>query len=86
MDIRTTILDEINILLKEQNHAPLTSISDGTVLLETGLDSLAFAVLVARLEEKLDYDPFVQMTQAVYPRTFKEFLDIYVKYKPENVA
>lgn len=86
MDIRAAILDEINALLKEQNLPPLTTIADNTVLLETGLDSLAFAMLVARLEEKLDYDPFLRMEQAVYPRTFKEFVDIYLKYKPENVA
>lgn len=54
-----------------------------TVLLESGLDSLGFAMLVARLEEELGYDPFLIMTEPVYPRTFGEFLDIYDKFRPQ---
>lgn len=53
-----------------------------TVLLRSGLDSLGFAILVARLEEELGYDPFLIMTEPVYPGTFGEFLDIYERYKP----
>jgi len=50
---------------------------DMTPLLETGLDSLGFAILVARLEEELGFDPFVEMDEAVYPRVFGEFVAIY---------
>jgi acyl carrier protein len=59
---------------------PLTG---DTVLLNSGLDSLGFAVLVARLEEKLGYDPFIIMSEPVYPRTFAEFVEIYERHKPE---
>lgn len=53
-----------------------------TVLLQSGLDSLGFAILVARLEEKLGYDPFLMMENPVYPKTFGDFTDIYEKLKP----
>lgn len=53
-----------------------------TTLLRSGLDSLGFAILVARLEEELGYDPFVLMADPVYPRTFGEFVDIYERHKP----
>lgn len=56
---------------------------DETVLLESGLDSLGFAILVARLEEELGYDPFVMMDEPVYPRTLKEFVDIYQRFAPQ---
>ena len=58
--------------------APLT---DETVLLESGLDSLGFAILVARLEEELGFDPFVDMSEAVYPTTFSEFVAIYDRHQ-----
>jgi acyl carrier protein len=55
-------------------------LTDNSVLLESGLDSLGFAVLVVRLEDTLGYDPFVLMSEPVYPKTFGEFLDIYMRY------
>lgn len=56
---------------------------DETVLLESGLDSLGFAILVARLEEELGYDPFVLMDIPVYPRTLSEFIEIYQRFAPK---
>lgn len=57
-------------------------LSDDTVLLDTGLDSLGFAILVTRLEEELGYDPFSLSTEAYYPQTFGEFLNFYAENKP----
>ena len=57
-------------------------LDDSTVLLESGLDSLGFAILVARLEEELGYDPFSIMVEPVYPRTLGEFVTIYQKFAP----
>src|SRR6266404_2888593 len=56
--------------------------ADNAALLESGLDSLGFAILVVKLEESLGYDPFVLMTEPVYPKTFGEFIDIYERYFP----
>ena len=61
--------------------APL---QDDTPLLECGLDSLSFAVIVTRLEEELGYDPFVLMDEPFYPRTLGDFVSIYEKYNPNK--
>jgi acyl carrier protein len=54
-----------------------SELTDDTVLLDSGLDSLGFAILVARLEEDLEFDPFVEMEEAVYPISFGDFVAIY---------
>lgn len=59
-----------------------TNINDETVLLESGLDSLGFAILISRLEEDLGYDPFTMMDDPVYPRTFGELVEIYQRFAP----
>lgn len=59
----------------------VTPLLDETVLLESGLDSLGFAVLVTRLEEDLGYDPFTLMEEPVYPRTLGDFVAIYERYR-----
>jgi acyl carrier protein len=55
-------------------------LSDDVILLESGLDSLGFAVLVATLEEELEFDPFTMMAEPVYPKTFGEFVGLYEKF------
>ncbi len=59
-------------------------LEDDTILLESGLDSLGFAILVATLDEKLEFDPFTMMSEPVYPTTFKEFVEIYEKMNPNK--
>jgi acyl carrier protein len=61
----------------------IDTLVDETVLLESGLDSLGFAILVAKLEEELGYDPFVMMDVPVYPRTLSEFIEIYQRFAPQ---
>lgn len=56
---------------------PLT---DDAILLQTGMDSLGFAILVARLEQDLGYDPFVLMDVPVYPTTYGDFVAIYERF------
>lgn len=81
MSIRTTIHEAL-VELFEEDDLPVPEIGDDTSLLDTGLDSLGFAVLVTRLDEQLGYDPFSLMDEAVYPATFKEFVDIYERFAP----
>jgi len=59
-------------------------LTDEVVLLESGLDSLGFAILVATLEEELEFDPFTMMDEPVYPTTFGEFVAIYEKMNPNK--
>lgn len=61
---------------------PVPELAADTVLLETGLDSLGFAIFVSSLEDELGYDPFTLAEDAYYPRTFGEFVAFYAKYRP----
>lgn len=79
--VRQAVVEAITTLL-EEDELPVPALEDDTVLLETGLDSLGFAVLVTRLEESLGYDPFTLMTEAVYPRTLNDFVTIYKTHAP----
>ena len=79
--MKKIILDKFNEALEQTNITKqYEQIDNNAVLLETGLDSLGFAILVALLEEELDLDPFQLMEDPVYPRTFGEFVAIYEKY------
>ena len=80
--MKEIILEKFNEAL-EQTDSPkrYVEIADDQVLLESGLDSLGFAILVALLEEELDFDPFQEMENAVYPTTFGDFVAIYEQRK-----
>ncbi len=58
------------------------ALSESVVLLQSGMDSLGFAMLVALLDEELGYDPFTLMAEPVYPQTFGEFVAVYQKFAP----
>ena len=76
MSVRLTIASLIEEIAVEQQVrvAPLT---DDLVLLDSGLDSLCFAILVARLEDKLGIDPFTAAEDAYFPETFGDFVKTY---------
>jgi acyl carrier protein len=84
MSIRSTIAAEIEQVAKEQNKK-LVPLSDSLVLLESGLDSLCFAILVARLEQRLGYDPFSEAEDVYFPVTLGDFIRFYeVAKKPTS--
>ena len=76
------IREQFMAVLAEQGLRLKSELGPETVLLESGLDSLGFAILVARLEETLGCDPFAQAQQAFYPRTYREFVEIYQQFVP----
>jgi len=78
--VRSEIVDQFTQVALEHDKqlAPLT---DSLELLESGLDSLCFAVVVARLEGLLGVDPFSANEDAPFPVTFGEFVRFY-----ENAA
>jgi len=76
MSIRTTIASEFQQVAKEQKKA-LLPLSDDLVLLESGLDSLCFAILVARLEQRLGVDPFSAAEDVYFPVTLGDFIKFY---------
>lgn len=76
MSIRSEIESQFKYVAEEHDKrlAPLT---DDLELLESGLDSLCFAVVVARLEGALGVDPFSASEDALFPVTFGEFIKFY---------
>lgn len=85
MNIREEITNKLKENLEDNDVEVTLPFADDMVLLESGLDSLGFAILVTRLEIALGYDPFTLMDEAVYPSTFIEFVQIYEKYKPVDL-
>jgi hypothetical protein len=73
-----------NSTLQEQGKSASTKLEEGSILLESGLDSLGFAILVTKLEDELGYDPFSLSETPYYPRTFGEFLSFYQKHRPKT--
>lgn len=80
MTMKEKIITIIQEMATEYGWTIISDYTDDTVLLESGLDSLGFAILVARLEEELQYDPFSMMDEPVYPKTLREFVAIYERY------
>jgi acyl carrier protein len=76
MSVRGTIESEFQRVSKEQkrNLAPLT---ENLKLVESGLDSLSFALIVSRLEDALGFDPFDTQDDLKFPVTFGEFVKLY---------
>ena len=76
MSIRLAITSQMQKIADEQDKklAPLT---DDLNLLESGLGSLCFAILVARLEDELGCDPFTASDDIHYPVTLGDFIRFY---------
>ncbi len=77
---RETILRLFLDVLETTERTITAPLTDQTVLLESGMDSLGFAILVARLDEELGCDPFTASKDPYYPKTFGEFVAFYEKH------
>ena len=83
-NIRETISDTFSrVFIEQAEGASLPALNDELVLLESGLDSMGFAVLVVELEEILGFDPFSISEEAFYPSTFGEFVSFYEQHEPK---
>jgi acyl carrier protein len=84
----STLEDDIRRVFAEvwalEKGTPAPDLMPDTVLLETGLDSLGFAIFVSSLEEALGYDPFTLAEDAYYPQTFTDFVTFYARYRPKT--
>ena len=76
MSIRSTIMSQFVQVAEEQEVEP-PALSDKLVLLDSGLDSLGFAILVARLEDTLGFDPFSTSDEIFFPVTLGDFVRVY---------
>ena len=76
MSARLMIISAVEQVAREQNKI-VRKLTDDLELLDSGLDSLCFAILVARLEDALGYDPFTMSDDVEFPVTLGEFIAVY---------
>jgi acyl carrier protein len=76
VSIRLTILSQIENVAAEQKKK-IAPLREDLILTESGLDSLCFAILVARLEDELGADPFTASEEVYFPKTLGEFIGLY---------
>jgi acyl carrier protein len=76
MSIRSEVIAQFNQVAKEQDKR-LAPLVDDLELVDSGLDSLCMAVMVARLEDALGVDPFTTAEDAGFPVTLGEFIRFY---------
>lgn len=74
--MRSTIVSVFEQVARDQQRT-LAPLSDDLKLLQAGLDSLSFAIIVARLEDTLGVDPFSTAEAAEFPVTFGDFVRLY---------
>jgi len=76
MSVKLTIIEQMERIAREHGKI-LPPLKEDLVLADCGLDSLGFAVLVARLEDTLGIDPFAAAQDAFFPVMLGEFVKVY---------
>ena len=76
MSVKLTIINQMEQIAREHGKI-LAPLKEDLVLADCGLDSLGFAVLVARLEDTLGVDPFTAAEDAFFPVTLGDFVKVY---------
>ena len=79
MSVRATIVSQFEEVARQQRRH-LSPLSDDLKLQHSGLDSLSFALVVARLEDAIGYDPFDSDEVLQFPVTFGDFVQLYEKH------
>lgn len=73
---RAEIVAVIAEVAVEQSKS-LAPLSDELGLIDTGLDSLCLAIVVARLEDRLGFDPYAAADDTGFPITVGGFIKFY---------
>ena len=78
MSVRSEVISQFKQVAEEQDKR-LAPLADDLALMDTGLDSLCFAIIVARLEDILGSDPFsaAAAESTRFPTTLGEFIRFY---------
>jgi len=76
MSVRSKIFSAM-LQIAGEHTVRLPLLHDGLPLQDTGFDSLAFAILLARLEDNLGFDPFTLADNGAFPSTVGEFVQAY---------
>jgi len=76
MSIKLAIIEQMEQIAREHGKI-LAPLKEDLMLADCGLDSLDFAVLLARLEDLLGIDPFSAADEDVFPVTLGDFVKVY---------
>jgi acyl carrier protein len=76
MSVRSRIVATIAQVANDQRKT-LPPITDDLSLLDSGLDSLCLAIIVARLEDVLSVDPFSTDQEIEFPTTIGDLIRLY---------
>ena len=76
MTIRSNVLNELTTIAGQQGKK-LRPLTDDLPIMDSGVDSLCLAILVATLEEKLGLDPFDGDGPAEFPVTIGQLVELY---------
>lgn len=76
MNVRDVVYTQVKAVA-EQNNKILAPLTDEVLLLESGLDSLCVAILVANLEDELGVDPFGSGDDMQMPQTLGDLVQVY---------
>jgi hypothetical protein len=80
MSLRAVIIEHIT-RVAEQQRKTLAPLTDDLPLLDSGLDSLCIAIVVASLDDELGLDPLSGSDDVPLPVTIGDFISLY-----ENAA
>ncbi len=75
-DVKSEISLQFEKVAREHGKR-LASLTPELILVDSGLDSLCFAVLITRLETSLGTDPFDENEDLRFPITFGDFVRLY---------
>jgi hypothetical protein len=76
LSIRNAIITTFTNVAEEQDKT-LEPLTDDLALMDSGLDSLCIAIIVARLDDELNLDPFSGGDDMMLPVTVGDFIRIY---------
>jgi hypothetical protein len=80
MSVRHSVISQFEQVAKD-HEKELKPLTDDLTLIDCGLDSLCFAIVVARLEDVLGIDPFSAAEEVRFPVTVGEFVKCYENAK-----
>jgi acyl carrier protein len=75
MSIRQVVYDQVQNVARQQRKS-LPPLDDDLGMLESGLDSLCVAILIANLDDELNLNPF-DSDQVDIPVTYGDLIRIY---------
>lgn len=76
MSVRSVIMERVAMVAEQQGKS-LAPLNDDLRLLNSGLNSLCIAIIVANLDDELGLDPLSSDEDVAFPVTLGDFIRLY---------